>query len=536
MYDLDSLLKDPSGTVRALHELGEYFPFMFLEEHEKDNALIIGPGGGQDVVVALLGDVKSITAVEVNPDVVQLVKDYDGFSGGIYSRIPNIQVVVGEGRNYVRSSREAFDLILLSLPITKSSRSVEGFMLTENYLFTVEALRDYLDHLTPEGRIVIVGHGDVEIYRLIVLALKAFDRSQIGQSEAMRHIYTIASGSLPTVIIKKEPFTRDEIEKRHDVIHELGYDYGPFFLPYVRQKVIHPFFELSIPLAWPMLNQNLVDISEGKLDLDDFIRGAPFDITPVTDDSPFFYKFQPGLPKPLGTFSVFILLAVTGLTALVTLPRNPTMRRPPFVNSLARFPRLKRFLTLFFALGMAFTLVQIALFQKLTLFIGHPLLALTVLLFSLLLGSGMGSLSSSRVKDELGRAVVVASLATGVLSAVYAASLTSVFDLGFDERVTSVLFLIPLGFAMGFPFPLCIRRMKQYGLQDFVHLMWGVNGVASVLGSALAMILGVSVGFSYALFLGGAMYGSIAILSGFHDRLGPAVLTPYQPWTGQGKV
>ncbi|MFQ6676324.1 MAG: hypothetical protein ACE5LH_08295, partial [Fidelibacterota bacterium] len=501
LYNFDSLLENPSGTVHALHELGEYFPFMFLEENEKDNALIIGPGGGQDVVVALLGDVKSITAVEVNPDIVQLVKDYEDYSGGIYSSMPNVQVVVGEGRNYVRSSPTAYDLIMLSLPITKSSRSVEGFMLTENYLFTVEALGDYLDHLTPEGRIIIVAHDDVEIYRLVVLALKAFEQRRIGHADAMKHIYTIAPWALPTIVIKKEPFTRQQIEERHELIHKLGYDYGPFFLPYVRQEIVRPLENLSILLEWPMFDQNLVDISEEKLGLDDFVRSTALDITPVTDERPFFYKFQPGMPKPLGTFSLLIMLGVTGLTALVILPRNPVKGRHPFVNSLARFPRLKVFLIIFFSLGMAFMLIEIALFQKLTLFIGHPLLALTVLLFSLLLGSGVGSLSSSRVKSNLVGGVAVTSLAVGIVTVGYSQILSNVFRMGFDPRVTSALFLLPLGFVMGFPFPLSLRLMKQYGLENFIHVMWGVNGVASVLGSALAMILGVAGGFSYALYL-----------------------------------
>jgi len=179
MYNSAAVLNDPHEMEHLTLHFGEYFPFLFLKDDEKRNALVIGPGGGRDVVVALLGGVKSITAVEVNPDVVKIVKDYKDFNGGIYSGDPRVTPVVAEGRNFVRNSTSRYDLLMLSLPVTKSLRSIEGFALTENYLFTVEAFQDYLDHLSTNGRIVIVEHGEVPIYKLISIALKAFARRGI---------------------------------------------------------------------------------------------------------------------------------------------------------------------------------------------------------------------------------------------------------------------------------------------------------------------------------------------------------------------
>jgi MFS family permease len=167
MYDLDAILKDPQAQENLNMRSGESFPFQFLKDEEKQTALILGPGGGQDVVMAILGGVKNITAVEVNPDVVGLVQRYKDFSGEIYSGRPGITAIVAEGRNFVRTSANRYDLIMAAIPVTKSSRSVEGYALTENNLFTVEAFGDYLDHLSDNGRIILVAHNDKEIYRLV---------------------------------------------------------------------------------------------------------------------------------------------------------------------------------------------------------------------------------------------------------------------------------------------------------------------------------------------------------------------------------
>ncbi len=436
---------------------------------------------------------------------VQIVKDYEDFNGGIYTSLPSVKVVVGEGRNYLRTAGTKYDLILLALPITKSSRSVEGYALTENHLFTVEAFGDYLDHLTPEGRIVIVAHGDPEIYRLIVLAIKAFENQNITPPDAMKHIYTLAS-SMPTIVIKNQPFEESEIVKRHEAIHKLGYDRGNFFVPYIRQMTIRPDERLGIDQEWRMFDQILVDIYSGQLTIEQLIRAATFEIGPVTDDSPFFYKFKPGLPNPFGTFSILIVLALGGLIAFIAVPKGSETSQNSFVKSLAGTPQLKIFLLIFFSLGAGFMLIEIAFFQKLTLFIGQPLLALTVLLFSLLLGTGVGSFASAPARERLERVVTIAALTVSLLTIVYTLSVAWIFRLGFDPKLTATLLLLPIGFVLGFPFPLSIRLMKRYGLEGRIHLMWGINGIASVLGSALAMIIGILIGFSYAIYLGAILY------------------------------
>ncbi|MCH8208242.1 MAG: hypothetical protein IIA62_04180 [Nitrospinae bacterium] len=261
------------------------------------------------------------------------------------------------------------------------------------------------------------------------------------------------------------------------------------------QILPHP----DVGSAANQFDQILVRLATGEITLPQLVAGAGIDISPVTDDSPFFYKFEPGLPAPFGLFSVFIVLVTAVVGSIGLFPgmgQIPLFGRFAIVRDLSSSLQLRVFLLMFFCLGIGFMLVEIALFQKLTLFLGQPLLALTVLLFSLLLGTGLGSLVSSRIKHKKCQAVTWASICVALLTLIYALALEHIFSLGFDSKLTATTMLLPMGLAMGFPFPLCIRLMKEMGLGGKVHMMWGLNGIASVLGSALTMIIGILLGFS----------------------------------------
>ena len=336
MYNFDSVRS--GGELRSflMNNDGEYFPFYFLKDNEKDNALVIGPGGGKDIVVALLGDVKSITGVEVNPDIVQIVKEYERFNGGIYTRFPDIKVIVQEGRNYLRSVNEKYDLIMLALPITKSSRSAQGYALTENYIFTVESFKEYINHLTPEGSIVLVAHRGYEIYRLITLALTAFKENSVNESEAMKHMYTIASWKTPALIIRKRQFTPQEIDTLAVMIHHLGYDKGNFYLPYIHPNAATDSILPEIPVNYKNLDQYLAAISAGAVRSEEIISSASLNIHPVTDDSPFFYKFEKGLPKPFGSFFA-LLFVIIGLCSILFIKEYKSAKPHPLGSCTSTF-------------------------------------------------------------------------------------------------------------------------------------------------------------------------------------------------------
>lgn len=508
MYKRDAILRNSLERASVTSHHGGFFPLPLLDENQKRNALVIGAGGGKDVIAALLGGVQHVTAVEVNPDVVKIVRDYKDFNGGIYSGDPGVTVIVEEGRSFVRRVDTRFDLIILAIPVIKSSRSVDGYMLTESYLYTVEAISDYLDHLAADGRIVIVAHNDVQIYRLLSMTVAAFGRQAVGEREVMKRIYTVAADIMPAIVIQKRPLTTDEAAVVMEAMHKRGFDKRTFYVPYQEQGIGATAGTEQVS----HLDERLVQVAQGTATLAGLAGSASYDISPVSDDRPFFYDIERGIPSPLGEFALVTLLAVLVLAGLVVLRGRSNRDPTTFAGAIRGTPALRSFLLLFALLGMGYMLVEISLFQKLMLFVGQPQRALTVLLFSLLLGGGMGSLASVAMRKAMaGKAAAISliiSLAVLLLSAFFA----ELFELGLSPTTTSAAQLLPLGFLMGFPFPIAIKLLDGRGFGRHVSVMWGANAIASVLGSVLSMIVALRMGFSWALILGAVCYALVALL------------------------
>ncbi len=501
------------GDVKSLDRpefthFSGYFPFELVSEREKEKVLIIGAGGGREVLLALLGGAKEITAVEVNRDLVDLVKDYSDFSGGIYNGFPGVKVVVEEGRNFVRGTKEKYNIIMLAIPVTNSSRSPEGYALTENYLFTVESINDYLDRLTPDGRLIVVAHDDEEIFRLIFTSLAALEKRGIDTISAMKHIYTVGPEYFPVFVLKKSPLTPAEAQTIHLNMHEHKYSTLSSFIPFIEQgKHIMPMGE-GIYHEHEMLNQALYLMAQGKVSPEELIKSATFEARAVTDDDPFFYKFELGIP------SIVILLLGLSLIAIalgwLIMPGYTSDRDTPRNDFL--------FLLLFSFVGIGFMLVEIPLIQKFVLFLGQPVYSMAVLLFSILIGAGMGSwVGGAFWKGRILHKLRLASMVVGILVGIYILFFPHVFTLfmgsPFYSRILiSFALLSPLGFFMGMPFPLGMVLLSEMGLARYLPRMWGINGIGSVLGSALAVALAINFGFSYALILGASLYFFIFLL------------------------
>lgn len=491
-----------------------YFPFELLPEREKEKVLIIGSGGGREVLLALLGGAKEITAVEVNGDLVDLVKKYSDFNGGIYSGFTGVKVVVEEGRNFVRGVKEEYDIIMLVIPVTKTSRSPEGFALTENYLFTVESINDYLDRLTPEGHLIVVAHDDEEIFRLIFTSLSALKERGIDTLSAMKHIYTVGPEYFPVFVLKKSPLTPAEAQSVHLNMHERKYSTHSSFIPFIEQtKHVIPVGE-EIYYEHEMLNQALYLMAQGKVSPEELIKNASFEARAVTDDNPFFYKIDRGTPP------VIVLLMIFSSIAMIFI----WMIKPGYTNKRDNPQNNILFLLLFSLLGMGFMLIEIPLIQKFILFLGQPVYSMAVLLFSLLIGAGIGSwVGGTFWKQGIVYKLRLASTMVAILVGIHILFLQHVFTLflgsPFHSRLLiSFVLLSPLGFFMGMLFPLGMMLLEEIGLNQYVPRMWGVNGIGSVLGSTLSIALAISFGFSYAMLLGAILYFSIFFLFSFGFR------------------
>ena len=499
MYRFTGDAGNPGPVIERLKTtFPGYFPFLSLRDGERDDALIIGPGGGRDVLLALMGGVKNITAVEVNGDLVDMVRRHSLFNGGIYRDLKNVQVVVEEGRHFLKRHKGNYDLIMLSLPITNTSRSLEGFALTENFLFTTEAIADYWGHLSEEGRLLVVAHDDIEALRLLSLALAFFRTNGADEKQAMRHIYMVGSEDYLVFVLKKKPLDHQETAFLYQAMHPLGYNPGISFFPGVRAP----------------LNPALAALERGEktaAELRALVKERGYDIDPVSDNNPFFYNFEKGLPKSVSLIlwaSSFLLLFIAAVPFF--MKRN--CRTSPQGTRSYRTGLLFRAVLLFSMLGVGFMVIEISLMQRFALFLGRPVFSLAALLFSLLAGAGMGGLWSKKLSmTRMTRGIALASLGVTVIVLGYNLILPLIFDrllgLSFVMRIAvAVVLVVPLGFFMGIPFPLGIQMLKEIQMEHLIPWMWGINGLGSVWGSTFAIAVSIRYGFMEALIAGAASY------------------------------
>lgn len=483
-----------------------YLPFVSLPATEKDNALIIGPGGGRDVLLALMGGINRITAVEVNRSTVDIVREYADYNGGIYTDMKNITVIVDEGRNFLKRQSGKYNIILLSLPVTNTARSQEGFALTENYLFTTDSIDEYLEHLTDDGRLIVVAHDPAEMMRLLSISLGTLEEKGIDNRAAMRQIYMLGSEMLPVFVLKQTPFEPAEMQTLYQSLNQTGYDPGLSYIPTVNQKTYAP------------LTGAVVDLSLGNISLSEIERSLKenqVDTSPVTDNSPFFFKLDTGTP-----IAVLVVLWASTVLLVVVLLASSRRRRSTGSSRRRRSARQTpmRFMVFFTMIGIGFMLVEISTVQRLILFFGQPVLSLAILLFSLLLGAGIGSLYSNRYPDErIARVIAVTALAITAALLLYAFLMPPILEtlLGLPLAVrllVTVVMLAPLGFLMGFPFPLGLRLLTHRGMESYIPWMWGINGISSVVGSALTVVIAINLGFIQSLLLGASSYLIVFLL------------------------
>lgn len=479
-------------------------------------ALIIGPGGGTDVISALRAGAPRVVGVEVNPIIAdEVVRGrFAQYAGDLY-RHPRVQVVVDEGRSYVRRAPEQFATVQATLVDTWAASSSGAFSCSENNLYTVEALEEFLGHLRPGGLVAITRwyapYAPREFIRLLALAREALERRGVRPEDVRRHVVIAADGALRTaMLLSNRPFTDEDlatVERRavEDALQVL-------FLAGRERPGEDPFLAgfLRAPSA------------------PGFLARLDYDAAPTTDDRPFFFYnlrardlrallTQVGAVQlnNLGIFVLlFLLVAATVFTlALVILPLA-LFQRAAFREGARDKLRV---LGYFLGLGLGFILVEMGFMQKFVLFLGHPTYALAVVLATLLGASGIGSALSARVTDRLGEQPgtrrVVAALALTL--AAYALALTPVFHallglaLPLRIAIAAALVAVP-GLLMGMLLPTGVRVASRLG-PSIVAWGWGLNGGASVIGSVLAVLLAMNLGFTVSLALGVAVYALSAL-------------------------
>jgi hypothetical protein len=468
-------------------------PYLLLRPGAK--VLALGAGGGTEVLVALRHHAKDITAIELDPVTVRLAsKDLADYAGRFAER-PEVHYQVGEGRSFVRRSRQKYDLIQINLVDTLTAASIGANVLNENYLYTVEASQEYLAHLHRDGIFCILhldvppGSGQIPFREGILRAggsLVALERR--GVRHPSNNIAVVWAHGYMGYLVRPRPFTRQEVDLLQRYCAENGFE--PVHLPY---RSIHN------EMSW------FLSASPALRAL--YIRRSVIRRDPPTDDSPFVwpyfkwqYVFHPAHRYDRWAMSngQLVLLPLSAVAVLCCLlfilgPLGLFRRRG------IRSPAASGLAVYFAALGFGFMFIEISFIQKFVLFLGYPTYSLTVVLSALLVSSGLGSLASQRLISRAERSLASAVAALLTLGALYLLLGTALFAafLGYAlwlRIVVAVAMIAPLGFAMGMFFPTGIRVVNEVAPQ-FVPWAWGINASTSVVAAILAVMLAMSVGF-----------------------------------------
>jgi hypothetical protein len=478
----------------------------FAVHHLKSDAdiLIIGTGGGRDILAALAFGQPLVQGLEINPLMRYMVEDHYGDYTGRPYTYPGVNVIIDEARSRLHQIERKFDVIQLSLIDTFSLNAAGGFVFSENHLYTKEGFQQYYRHLSDDGILSLTRYF-VDSYPLEILRVLALVRSAWaaeGVPSIADHVLVVRKGIGITVLAKRSPYTAAEVAAfvaaTRDFNIQVAYGKG--------QPTMHP--EIGTIIETP--------------DLEAYTSAHPYRIAAPTDDQPFFFSFlrgritempyvAPGAdPFPflemwneaLSVMYMLIAVVVTAATVCFFGPLLLLARRGGDVP----IGRTSAYLLYFACLGYGFMMIEIPLLQRLILFLGHPVYALAVVLFALLLFSGAGSLLTGRFEDPARSRLMQVLAAILVTALLYAWALPPIVSRFLAAAIfvkipMTVILLAPLGLLLGMAYPLGIRVLREES-EGLVPWAWAMNGAASVVASVLATFIATRVGFTAALLTG----------------------------------
>ncbi|MEZ0238111.1 MAG: spermidine synthase [Methylophilaceae bacterium] len=499
------------GRLKPLSYLAETtsaLPYYLLNQ---PHVLVLGAGGGSSVLQALVHHARQVEAAEVDMRMVELVRDrFASFGGNLYRR-PDVTIHVAEARNFVEASDARYDLIQVELMDAFGAASNGLYGLSESYLYTVEGLQSYLHHLQPGGMLALTRWITLpprDLLKLAATAMTALERD--GVSTPARRLALIRGWQTGTLLVKNDEFTAAEIAAIRTFAEARSFDVE--WLPGLAREESNRYNVLDQPYFY-----NGIAALAGS-QREDFIARYKFDITPPTDDRPYFFRFfrwqslpeivrlkeRGGLPLLELGYPILIatlIQAILASTALILLPLWLGLRGKIGAASPGGKPTV---FTYFALIGFAFIFVEIALIQKFTLYLGHPLYAVAVVLCAFLLFAGLGSRSAPYLLVRLPAMRLpqaswpVAGIALLVTLYLLIAPLLMKHGLGLPGPVRvmlTVALIAPLAFLMGMPFPLGMARLAV-NAPALLPWAWGINACATVVGAALAALIALHYGFT----------------------------------------
>jgi hypothetical protein len=478
---------------------------------DRHRAAVIGVGAGRDLLSAAVFGFRDITGIEINPIFVRLLTSERRFAeftnlGGL----DGLKFVVDEGRSWFARTGQTFDVIQMSLIDTWAATGAGAFSLSENGLYTVEAWRVFLRRLTPKGVFTVSRWywqtDPSETGRMLSLAVAAL--MDMGVAEPKRHIFLATADSIATLVVARQPFTREDLAVLDDAVAFYGY-----------RVLVRPNGQPESATL------HAISAARDRKELEAYTARQDFDLTPPSDDRPFFFNQLPvtslirgievtrawvatGGVRSGNLFATVTLLVlfVVSLGLVVTTIVIPLR---PALNNVGG--KLVVGGTLYFLLiGVGFMMVEIGLLQRMSVFLGHPIYSLSVLLFTIVSATGVGSLVSEKlVLNDRWKITVWASMTGGYILSLpqwlpYVLSTVDGSRLGVRAAVC-VLTIAPAGILMGFAFPTGMRLVSAIDRTP-TPWFWGINGAAGVLASVIAVATSIALGISATLAMGAVCY------------------------------
>lgn len=506
-----------NGDISELAFLGQTTSALPYHLADLNEVLILGAGTGSDVLQARLFGATAIDAVEQNPQIIKILQQgYAEFAGALYQQ-PEVSVHQSEARAFVSGADKQYQLINVSM-LDAAGGSSGLYSMTESYLFTVEAMQHYMQHLQPDGYLNLTRRTTLpprDMPRLVATAVKAMQTG--GDLSPSQSLILIRSWQTATLLLKNGEISEDEIARLQQFCQQNNFDLA--FYPGIAADEVNHYHRLKQPYFF----QAVTALTGPEHDA--FIENYKFNISPASDDQPYFSQFfkwrtLPEIVSLLDEGSIFLLesgfllllvaliQALLASALLLLLPLWLWQRRP---GKRTKTKLDKPTLQYFFALGLAFLFIEIAFIQKFILILQHPVYAVTVVIASFLLAAGLGSYLSGRL-DGIApyKRVIAAVMAISLLSLLYlqffapvSAWLIQLPDV--PRFLLSVALILPIGFCMGVPFPTALTLLGQQQA-DLIPWAWGINGFASVISPILATLIAMQFGFSVLITVAVCLY------------------------------
>lgn len=464
-----------------------YFPYLISRP---ETALVIGSGAGLEVNLAKLAETPRIDAVEVNPAIIQLVDQWEDFAGPVYEQ-EGVQLFIEEGRKFIATHKKVYDLIQMSLVLTATAQS-GTFALAEGYLYTQEAFQAYMQRLSNQGFLAIIDDSLERTLRHVITTLSVLHENM----ENIAVLYNPESdetGYRYLLLVSRSPIGSDALKNIERHALRMGFE-----LLWLPGRVCRaPFDEL---------------LQHGR---EAFVAKQSIQLKVPIDDQPFFFNFAKGIRATWRLVWSHVLFSMlVGVFILIMIVRETGFHPSLKLKSSGQA----------FIFGVGFMFIELALLQKLTLAIGGPIKIMPVLLFAILLFTGVGSYLSKILARRFGFNAAQFSLLAALVNAILVFIIERFYLLsGVSSDILrmglTVLMVAPIGMAIGMPFP---NLLKEYGRLDkeYIAYLWAVNAMSSVLGGALFLVLALQFGIRWLMLAGSACYFMAWIIDEAWWRLG----------------